>query len=266
MGISTVKTIFHIGPIPISNTIIWTWLIFIVLTVFLLFLARNLKLHPTGRSQMICEYLVDSVRNLVKTTMGEDNVGFGSYFFTIAGFLILSNISGFLFLGIVRPPTADLVTTLTLGIFTFFMCQFFAIKSKGFGGYFKSTFLSPFAFMLPLNIISEISTPVSLGFRLFGNIFGGMVITGLIYSMIAGNIYTTAFVFIMSVILNILIYTGKFENILNNKPMKIIGIILMLPSLFAAFGHAYFDVFAGVLQTFIFCMLSMVFVSNAMSD
>ena len=93
-----------------------------------------------------------------------------------------------------------------------------------------------------------------------------MVITGLIYSMIAGNIYTTAFIFLMSVILNILIYTGKFKKVLDNKIMKFIGIILMFPSLFAAFGHAYFDVFAGVLQTFIFCMLSMVFVSQAMTD
>ncbi len=265
MGISTVKTIFHIGPIPISNTIIWTWVIFGILTLVLLLLSRNLKLKPTGKAQLICEYLVDSVRSLVKTTMGEDKGYFGGYFFTIAGFLILSNLSGFLFLGIVRPPTADLVTTLTLGIFTFLMCQGFAIKTKGIGGYLK-TFLDPFPFMLPLNIISEMSTPVSLAFRLFGNIFGGMVITGLIYSMIAGNIYTTAFIFLMSVILNILIYTGKFKKVLDNKIMKFIGIILMFPSLFAAFGHAYFDVFAGVLQTFIFCMLSMVFVSQAMTD
>jgi len=265
MGISTVKTIFHIGPIPISNTIIWTWVIFGILTLVLLLLSRNLKLKPTGKAQLICEYLVDSVRSLVKTTMGEDKGYFGGYFFTIAGFLILSNLSGFLFLGIVRPPTADLVTTLTLGIFTFLMCQGFAIKTKGIGGYLK-TFLDPFPFMLPLNIISEMSTPVSLAFRLFGNIFGGMVITGLIYSMIAGNIYTTAFIFLMSVILNILIYTGKFKKVLDNKIMKFIGIILMFPSLFAAFGHAYFDIFAGLLQTFIFCMLSMVFVSQAMTD
>ena len=265
MGISTVKTIFNIGPIPISNTIIWTWVVFGILTVTLLLLSRNLKLKPTGKAQLICEYLVDSVRSLVKTTMGEDKGYFGGYFFTIAGFLILSNLSGFLFLGIVRPPTADLVTTLTLGIFTFFMCQGFAIKTKGCGGYVK-TFLDPFPFMLTLNIISEMSTPISLAFRLFGNIFGGMVITGLIYAMIAGNIYTTAFIFAMSVILNILIYTGKFKNVLNNKPMKFLGIILMFPSLFAAFGHAYFDIFAGLLQTFIFCMLSMVFVSQAMTD
>ena len=138
MGISTVKTIFHIGPIPISNTIIWTWVIFGILTLVLLLLSRNLKLKPTGKAQLICEYLVDSVRSLVKTTMGEDKGYFGGYFFTIAGFLILSNLSGFLFLGIVRPPTADLVTTLTLGIFTFLMCQGFAIKTKGIGGYLKN--------------------------------------------------------------------------------------------------------------------------------
>lgn len=79
-------------------------------------------------------------------------------------------------------------------------------------------------FLFPLNVIGELANPVSLSFRLFGNILGGVIIMGLFYSMPFWPI--------------------KFG----------------IPAVF----HAYFDVFAGVLQTFIFVMLSMTFVSGAM--
>ena len=101
----------------------------------------------------------------------------------------------------------------------------FGIKSKGLG-YFKG-FLEPVPFLLPINIVGELATPVSLSFRLFGNILGGTIIMGLVYAM--------------------------FPKIV---------IFLGIPAAL----HCYFDVFAGALQAFIFVMLSMTFVSNAMDE
>ena len=99
------------------------------------------------------------------------------------------------------------------------------------GGYFKS-YLEPVPILLPINIISEIATPISLSFRLFGNILGGMIIMSMVY-MALGNLPSLL----------------KIFNI---------GIPAAL--------HVYFDVFAGCIQTVIFVMLSMIFVKDKIPD
>jgi F-type H+-transporting ATPase subunit a len=93
------------------------------------------------------------------------------------------------------------------------------MKAKGIGAYLKG-FAEPIFILLPLNIIGELATPISLSFRLFGNILGGVIIMYLLYSAV--------------------------------------------PVLIPILPHIYFDLFAGILQTFIFVMLSMVFISLAM--
>ncbi len=113
------------------------------------------------------------------------------------------------------------------------MTHGFGIKSKGTGTYLKG-FLEPFPALLPLNIIGELANPISLGFRLFGNIIGGLIIMNLLYGALAG----------LSGYLGIPL------------PIFQAGIPAVL--------HIYFDLFAGLLQSFIFTMLTMVFVSMAM--
>jgi F-type H+-transporting ATPase subunit a len=121
-----------------------------------------------------------------------------------------------------RHPTADIAVTYALALITFAMIQGFAIKEKGVFKWLK-TLTEPFVLLTPLNVIGELANPISLSFRLFGNILGGTIIMGLYY----------------------------------NLPwFTLIGIPVAL--------HAYFDIFAGVLQAFIFVMLSMTFVASAM--
>ncbi len=204
--------------IAITQTVTVTWFIMAVLMIFSIMVTRNLKKVP-GKSQNVVEMIVDAVYNLVKQTMGEKRVGFAPYMGTILIFLAIANISGLFGL---RPPTADVNTTMGLAIMTFFMIHFFGIKYKGTGSYLKG-FLDPMPFLLPLNIIGELATPISLGFRLFGNIVGGLIIMQLLY----GAMGTLAFI--------------------------------PVPALL----HVYFDLFAGILQSFIFTMLTMVFVSMA---
>ena len=213
----------------ITETVINTWIIMAVLVVVSIILTRNMKLVPDGK-QNVAEILVGVLTSLVGSSMGKDNLGFVPYMGTLMIFLVCANLWGLVGF---RAPTADLNTTFALSILTFFMIHGNSIRRKGVGGWLKGTFFEPVAVMAPLNLISEVATPVSLAFRLFGNIVGGMIIMALVYNA-------------LGTILGGVLPIPIFE----------LGIPAVL--------HAYFDVFAGVLQAFIFTMLTMVFVSMAM--
>lgn len=263
INISTIDEVFRIGKISVSNTNVWTVIVMGVILLVLMYLKHDMKEVPETKRQVVCETLVTMSRDFVKNTMGEKNVGFAPYFFSLAAFLLVSNLSGFLFLNIVRPPTADLATTFTLGVLTFIMTQFFAVKSKGVGGYVKS-FFEPVFFLFPINIIGEFANPVSLGFRLFGNMTGGLIIITLAYSVFVRSRALSMFVFFMLLAACLYIRYGRESAITKNKALRLMCIILMIPSFFIAFCHGYFDIFSGCLQTLIFCMLSMIFISSAM--
>ncbi len=211
---------FDLFGIPISETVFVTWIIMAVVMIFVLLTARNFEKIPRGMQNFL-ELLVGGINNLVGQTMGEHNIQFAPYMGTLLIFIGLANISGLFTL---RPPTADVNTTLALALMTFFMIHFFGLKSKG-GAYIKG-FAEPFALMLPMNIIGELATPISLGFRLFGNVLGGMIIMTLLY--------------------------------------KALSFFALIP--FPAVLHVYFDLFSGLLQSFIFTMLTMVFVAMAIDD
>ncbi|KXZ40528.1 ATP synthase F0 subcomplex A subunit [Alkalithermobacter thermoalcaliphilus JW-YL-7 = DSM 7308] len=223
-------TIPVLGGIPVTETITTTWLIILLLSCFAYFGTRNFEKLPKGLQNFV-ELIVDAVNKLVKQTMGEDKVGFAPYIGSIFLFLICANLVGLL--GI-RPPTADLNTTVGMALITFILVQFNGIRVKGLKGYLKG-FLDPLPFLLPLNVIGELANPISLSFRLFGNIAGGMVITTLLYGFL--SFLTTRFIGI-------------------SIPILQVGIPAVL--------HIYFDLFTGVLQAFIFVMLTMVFISMAM--
>ncbi|MEJ8553971.1 F0F1 ATP synthase subunit A [Tepidibacter sp. Z1-5] len=214
--------------IPVSETVTTTWLIMIGLTLFAYFGTRKLNKVPRG-FQIIIEAIVDGLYSIVKQTMGEDKMRFAPYIGSLFLFFMCSNLIGLLGL---RSPTTDLNTTLAWSLITFCMIHYNGVKSKGLGKYLKG-FTEPVSAMLPLNIVGELATPISLSFRPFGNITGGMVIMMLLYQLLA--------------FLSGLIGIGI--------PILQVGIPSVL--------HIYFDLFSGVLQAFIFIMLTMVFVSSA---
>ncbi len=211
----------YLFGLPLTETLVNTWLVMGVLIIVSLLLIRNLKVVP-GKAQVIAETIVTAIDNLTESTMGKDKIKFAPYMLALFMFLALANIVG-LVGG--RPPTADLNVTVSLALMTFFMTQGFGLASKGLGGYLKG-YLEPLPLLLPINIIGELSNPVSLSFRLFGNMLGGVIIMGLLYSALTGFTF----------------------------------LALAVPIPF----HFYFDIFSGLLQSFIFVMLSMVFISMAM--
>ncbi len=224
------RVAFYIGNIAVTETVTVTWFIMFVLLVFSIAVTRNMKKEATG-VQLVVEQIVGVVNTLTKQNMGEKNIAFAPYVGTLLFLIGISNIIGLFGF---RPPTADLNTTMCLSITTFVLTQFFGIKSKGLGGYGKG-FLEPIPFLLPLNIIGELANPISLGFRLFGNITAGVIIMTLLYGAL-----------------------GAFTDTLLGLTVPLLqaGVPAVL--------HIYFDLFAGLLQSFIFTMLTMVFISGAM--
>lgn len=164
----------------LTQTVVTTWVIMAALIVFALivrFKLKNFTDKPSG-FQNVVEIGIENMHKLVVTCMTEKYEYFGKWFFGVFCLILLSNLSGLLGF---RPPTADLATTVAVALATFVMMHFMGIVT-GKGSYFKS-FIEPLPFLLPLNIVSEIATPISLSFRLFGNIMGGMVIMALVYGL-----------------------------------------------------------------------------------
>jgi F-type H+-transporting ATPase subunit a len=215
--------------INFTETIVIGWIIIAALAIFLKFLTHNMQKVPTKRRQIIAEWIVKTVNDLVEDTMGSKFKYFAPYISTIFAFSIFGSLISMLGL---RPMTGDYNVTLTWALMTFILIQGTKIKTNGIGGYFKS-FLDPFFVMLPMNVVSEVSTPVSMSFRHFGNIAGGMIISSLLYFAL----------------------TGVSTAIGLSFPVFAIGIPAAL--------SAYFDLFSGFMQAFIFIMLTMIYISTA---
>lgn len=207
----------------ITQTVVTTWFIMIALILIALVLRikmKNYKYKPEG-SQNVVEFAIESMDNFVRSAMTDRYAYFGKWFFGVFVFILVSNLSGLLGF---RPPTADLCTTAAVTLTTFFLIHFMGIV-KGKGGYFKG-YLEPIPILLPINIVSELATPISLSFRLFGNILGGMIIMAMVYMAL--------------------------------PLLASVGIPAAL--------HIYFDIFAGCIQTVIFVMLSMTFIKDKIPD
>lgn len=224
-----------LGGIKITETIRNQWIVIFVLVLLSIILTRNLKVKNPSKKQLAIEKIYLMLQNLVKNVMGERNMKFMPYIGTLFSFSMLSSLSGLTGL---RAPTADLSTTLAMALVTFFMVQIVNIAHNGVKGWLKG-FTQPVAFILPLNLVSEIANPISMAFRHFGNIASGIVITTLVYGAL-GALSSSVFGYI---------------PVLRDIPLLQAG----LPALLSI----YFDVFTSFLQAYIISMLTMVFVSSA---
>lgn len=172
--------LWEYGFINLNLTIVMTWAIMILLVIGAWLITRNLKTSINNRSrwQNILEIIVLLINDQIKE-IGLKNpkkyIGFiGTLFLFIAVSSILSIIPWY------EPPTASLSTTVALAISVFISVPVFGIAERGFWKYLK-TYIEPKFFMLPLNIISEISRSIALAIRLFGNMMSsGLVATILI--------------------------------------------------------------------------------------
>ena len=201
-------------------------------------LTHNLKVRPESKRQIIAEFIVDKVTSLVKENMGEKFLGFAPF---IAAILALSAFSSLLSIFGLYSPTADLNTILSWSLLVFVLITYYKLKGGVFN-YLKG-FTKPIFILTPFNIISEVATPVSMTFRHFGNVASGSVVMTLIYAALAS--FST-------------LVLKWLPGVLSQFPLFQIGI----PVVFSA----YFDIFGGCLQAFIFAMLTMLYIASAAED
>ncbi len=175
-------TIPIFGGIPITQTLVTSLVVTIILCVSGVLLGRNLTKRP-GKRQVLAEKAVTVITGMVKEAMGDHNAYWTPFIATVFLSSLLGTLLGMT--GVLRSSTADISTTMTWAVLVSFICWYEAIKNNGFLAWLKG-FTEPIAVMTPMNIVSEIAQPVSLAFRHFGNIAGGGVITALIYWALSG--------------------------------------------------------------------------------
>lgn len=287
LNITGAKIYFEIpifGGIPITQTIVSSFLVTVILCVCGYLLGENLQKRP-GKLQVITEKLVSMLYNLVEDTMGKHC----SYWAPFIGTLFLSSLLGTFIgmTGFLRSTTADLSTPLTWAIMVSLLIWYNNIKANGFGGWLKG-FTEPIWVMTPMNLISEVAQPISMAFRHFGNVAGGGVITQVLY--LGMSLLSAALIGLVSsngtVVSAIVLALGLILLVvgIRKKSMKldILGAVLSAVGLFAlldvlgvvsgvpildvglpAVLSLYFDVFSGFIQAFVFCLLTMIYISSA---
>ncbi len=197
------------------KAIAMTWIVIVLLIVFGIFTRRKNGIRPRPM-QVMGEMYLSAFYQLTEDALGRELAKtYAPLISALFMFLLLSN-----WLGIIpylHEPTKDLNTPLSLGLMGFVIAHYAGIKSKGWKKYL-SAYLEPIFFMMPLNVIGELSKVVSISFRLFGNIMGGSIII---------------------LVVSHLTYSIVFPPLLN----------------------AFFGLFVGTIQAFVFTMLTLVYIS-----
>lgn len=172
-------TVFYLGPVPVSSTVVTAWIVMVILFSFVLVVTRNLKLIPSGW-QHIPEMAVELIYDLLESALGREGRRYIPLVGSLFIFILFLNLAWFI--PEMKPPTMDLSTTAALGFTTVICIQFFALKKKGPGKYLKR-FFTPTPFLAPLNVLEELIRPVSLSLRLYGNMFGEEMVVTILFTL-----------------------------------------------------------------------------------
>lgn len=193
------------------------------------------KTDPLGKIPLWMSpiiWLVNAIDNMAVESMGHKYAKIMTpYLLAISSFIFLCNILGLFSL---PSPTSNFSVTLTLAFITWLTQQIASIRFGGIKAYLHG-FIEPIFLFLPMNIFGKFSSLLSMSLRLFGNILAGGILMSLVYSA-----------------------TGYVSGLIAD--FNFLGPII------APVLHAYFDVFAGFIQTLIFITLTVVFVGNEIPD
>ena len=224
--------LWHLGNMTFhGKTLIMTWIAMALILVFCMLGVRHLTSGKPGKMQNILEWIVDFVRNLISDNMSyEQGRPLLGYLVTLIMFVFFSNMLGlipnftfnlFEHFGIefiqlnkifegpsMMSPTADINTTLALALLTIFLVVFLGIKTKGV--HYFHHFVEPFKVFAIIHIIDLLSKPMTLAFRLFGNIFAGEVLLKVI--LMLPGLWVLGGVLPMTVWLAFSIFIGAIQS------------------------------------------------------
>ena len=282
--LATIENVPLLGTVQITQTLTVSWLVMLIISGLAIWLGSGLKVTGISRKQAVAEMAYTSIVNFVRGNMGPD---FDRYIPLVATIFVTSIISNLISLLGIWSPTADLMTELAWGLVVFVLITYHKIKSSGIGEYLRS-FLDPIPILLPINIMSECFTPVSMACRHFGNILSGTVISALVYAaLVAANnalfnlLGSSLYVAIIVAVVGIALFligkkTGKKLFLVLGIIAAILGVLAVITNLgvsypwltigIPAIPSLYFDWFGGCIQAFIFCTLTTLFIKQAAGD
>ena len=282
--LATIENVPLFGSVQITQTLTVSWLVMLIITGLCIWLGSGLTVTNISRKQAVAEMAYGAIVNFVRGNMG---TGFDHYIPLVATIFVTSVISNLISLVGIWSPTADLMTELAWGLVVFVLITYHKIKSSGIKEYLRG-FLDPIPILLPINIMSECFTPISMACRHFGNILSGTVISTLIYAaLVAANnalfnwlgssLYVGAVVAVAGIALFFLgKQKGKKLPLVVGIIAGILGILGVITNLgvyypwltvgIPAIPSLYFDWFGGCIQAFIFCTLTTLFIKQAAGD
>jgi len=173
------QVIFQLGAIPVTRPVVITWALMALLAIGSRLLTSRLRLHP-GRAQTALELLVTTIEAQLGEVIPDGGLSFLPLLGTMFLFLVLANVSGIV--PGVQAPTAHLETPAALAVVVFLSVQLAGFRRHGFFGYLKE-FAKPSIFLLPLNLLSELTRTFSLMIRLFGNVMSGEFIIAIVLGL-----------------------------------------------------------------------------------
>lgn len=170
------------GNVTLNATIVFTWAVMALLVLGARLITMRLSdTEQLSRWQNLLEVLVMGMRDQIRDVSHEDPRQYlpfiGSLFLFIAGSNILAVVPGF------RPPTGSLSTTTALAICVLLAVPLYGIAERGVGGYLRK-YIQPTVFMLPFNVMGELSRTVALAIRLYGNVMSGTIIVGILIGIV----------------------------------------------------------------------------------
>jgi F-type H+-transporting ATPase subunit a len=174
-----------------GQVLLTSWLVFTIIVVLAFLGNSNLKVNSPEGLQNLTEYITEFIRDLAKTQIGEEEyIQWVPFLGTIFLFIFVSNWSGALLPwrlielpnGELAAPTNDINTTVALALLTSVAYFYAGLRKKGIG-YFKR-YIEPAPFLLPINILEDFTKPLSLSFRLFGNILADELVVGVLIALV----------------------------------------------------------------------------------
>lgn len=239
--------------VAINQTILNTWVLMLLMIVFLYLGTRKLSIEKPGAMQIILEELYNFIDEQFLSNFKNYKKTFMPLFSALFSFLLLANLSAFLFpfvwmkeshgtytkiVPFFRTPTADINTTVGLALIVTIVFVGCGIYKNGIISKIKDL-SKPFVLMFPINLIGELAKPINISMRLFGNMFAGIVIVGLLYGI-------------------------SLNNVLSSWTNNILQGSFSFSVLWAGFLQLYLDLFIGALQAFVFTVLSSVYVQQSL--
>jgi F-type H+-transporting ATPase subunit a len=182
---------WQIGGLQVHGQVLITsWVVIIILLIFAFVGSRKLERIP-ATGQNLVEFVLEFIRDLTKTQIGEEEYRpWVPFVGTVFLFIFVSNWSGALIPwkvielphGELAAPTNDINTTVALALLTSLAYFYAGLRKKGISYFGK--YIQPTPVLLPINILEDFTKPLSLSFRLFGNILADELVVAVLVSLV----------------------------------------------------------------------------------